>query len=107
MKADWKLDEKFPTSKVVWKKLLRPVMPADPEDIVRLFGLMRFLDHTHDADKHDGLTSVHVPSVLLVTKREKKEHTPPRDINRHTDHTNRGRLFSNASSLHETIGKSR
>ena len=69
MKADWKLDEKFPTSKVVWKKLLRPVMPVDPEDILRLFGLMRFLDHTHDAVKRDGLTCVHVPFVLLVTER--------------------------------------
>lgn len=44
-------------------------MPADPEDILRLFGLMRFLDHTHDAAKHDGVTSVHVPFVLLVIKR--------------------------------------
>lgn len=75
MKADWKPDEKFPTSKVEWNKLLCPVMPADPEDIVRLFGLMRFLDHTHAADMHDGLTRLHEPLLLLVTK--KIEHTAP------------------------------
>lgn len=50
-------------------------MPADPEDIVRLFGLMRFLDHTHAADMHDGLTRLHEPLLLLVTK--KIEHTAP------------------------------
>lgn len=75
MKADWKLDQKFPTSKVVWKKLLCPVMPADPEDILRLFGLMRFLDHTREADKHDGVTSAHVPFVFLVMKPKNETHT--------------------------------
>lgn len=80
MKADWKPDEKFPTSKVVWNKLLRPVMPADPSDILRL-GLMRFLDHTHDADKHDGLSGLHVPST--PTKHKREAHTPSRHTNAH------------------------
>ncbi len=105
MKADWKPDEKFPTSMVVWNKLLRPVMPADPEDILRLFGLMRFLDHTHDADKHDGLTGVHVPFVLLVTKHNNGTHTTQAHKHTYRSHKQR-QSVSNESSLHESIGKS-
>jgi len=54
VKTDWKPDEIFPTSKVVWNTLLCPVMPADPKDILKLFGLMRSLDHTHSTDCYVG-----------------------------------------------------
>lgn len=83
IKADWKPDEKFPTSEAVWNKLLRAVMPTDHEDILRLNGLMRFLDNTHDAEKHDGLTNLHLPFVLLVT-RHKNDNTHDPDTHKQT-----------------------
>lgn len=66
---------------------------ADPEDILRLFGLMRFLDHTHDADKHDGPTRVHVPFVLLVTERKNGTHTTQAHEHVHRSHKQRQSVF--------------
>lgn len=97
IKGDWKPDEKFPTSEAVWNKLLCAVMPTDHEDILRLIGLMRFLDHTHDAEKHDGLTNLHLPFVLLYQHKNDNTHDP--DAHRHTNDRNRGSQFKNESLL--------
>lgn len=70
-------------------------MHADPKDTC--FSLMRFLAHTGDADKHDGVTSVHVAFVLLVI----------RGITEGTQRSHRSDPYLNESSLHESIGKSR
>lgn len=80
-------------------------MPADPKDILRLFGLMRFLDHTHDADKHDGQTGLYVPFVLLATKHKNGTHTTQAHKHTYRSHKQRQSLL-NESSSHGSIGKS-
>lgn len=80
-------------------------MPADPEDILRLFVLMRFLDHTHDADKHDELRGLHVTFVLLATKHTRVTHTTQPHKHKYRSHKQR-QSVSNESSLHGSIGKS-